>query len=171
MLVSLLIAAAVAVANSSISGNPLANAEKGQLQCYRPDVERKTCQSIAAYDRRGPGAYDNKAIIPLGNGATLETHAPVEVRGDAVCGFIRSADVIAGQIKVGGEVLPPDRAKPALERIAQAMAALTDKEICTRYEPSGKNLTAKISISGAYQPDKDEAVKWISPADGYTVTP
>ena len=171
MLISMFVAAAVALQYSATSANALANAEKGQLQCYRPDIQKKTCQSIASYRRIAPGTYDNKALLPLGHGATLETHAPVVVRGNAVCGYVRSADVIAGEIKVGSAVLPADRAKPVLEHIAQALAPLANEEICTRYQPSAGELTAKVSVNGVYQPDKDETVKWIHPADGYTVTP
>ena len=45
------------------------------------------------------------------------------------------------------------------------------KEICTKYELFATDFTAKISIAGTYQSDQDETVKWISPAEGYTVTP
>ena len=43
--------------------------------------------------------------------------------------------------------------------------------IGTKYEPSGTDFTAKISIGGVYRADQDETVNWIGPADGYTVTP
>jgi hypothetical protein len=57
------------------------------------------------------------------------------------------------------------------ESCAQNATSLADKEICTKYEPTGGDFTAKISVGGVYRPDQDEAVKWIAPADGYTVTP
>jgi hypothetical protein len=95
----------------------------------------------------------------------------VVIRGRAVCGFIRGQDAIAGTLRVGGHVLDPVKAKPVLGRIAQTMAPMANKEICTRYEAAGRNLTAKISIGGRYHSDQDEAVKWIRPSDGYTVTP
>lgn len=170
MLLSLFVAAAVG-ASGATSANPLVLAEGGKLQCYRPDVQKKTCQSIAAYRRSGPGTYDNTALIPVGPDATLETHTPVVIKGHAVCGFIRSQDTIAGMLRVGGQVLAPEKAKPILERIAQAMAPMADKEICTTYEPAGTDFMAKVSIGGSYRSDQDETVKWISPADGYTVTP
>ena len=93
------------------------------------------------------------------------------IKGNAVCGFIRGQDTLAGTLRVAGQVVDADKAKPILERIAQAMAPMTDKEICTTYEPAGADFMAKISIGGSYRPDQDETVRWISPADGYTVTP
>jgi len=162
---------ALLISANVVSANPLARAEKGQLQCYRPDVARKTCQSIAAYQRTGPGTYDNKAVIPLGNGATLETRTPVTLKDGAVCGFIRAEDLMAGTIRVHDQILPAEQAKPILQQIAQAQAPLADKEICTEYEPLGADFTTKVTIAGADQPDQRITVKWIEPSDGYTVTP
>jgi len=171
MLLSVFVAAAVGASGAATIANPLVLAEGGELQCYRPDVQKKTCQAIAAYRRTGPGTYDNTALIPVGADATLETHTPVVIKGSAVCGFIRGQDAIAGTLRVGGQVVDPEKAKPVLERIAQAMAPMTDKEICTTYEPAGTDFMAKISIGGSYRSDQDETVKWISSPDGYTVTP
>jgi hypothetical protein len=171
MLLSVLVVAAFGPSTVTGSANPVAMAEKGELQCYRPDVQKKTCQSIASYRPTGPGTYDNEALIPLAPNATLETHTPVVIKADAVCGFVRRQDVLAGTLRVDGVVVESEKAKPILDRVAQAMAPMSDKEICTKYVPSGAEFTAKISIEGTYRPGQDEVVKWIGPGEGYTVTP
>lgn len=171
ILLSLFVAAAFGATAAPAPPNPLALAEKGQLQCYRPDVQKKTCQSIAAYRRTGPGTYDNKALVALAPNATLETDTPVVIKAGAVCGFVRAQDVLAGTLRVDGRIVEPDKAKPILERVAQAMAPMADKEICTRYEPSGMDLAAKAFVEGAERPDLNVTVKWITPSEGYTVTP
>jgi len=172
ILVSVIVAIGVGAAPAASPGNPLAMAEKGYLQCYRPDVQNKTCQSIASYRRTGPGTYDNKAVLPISSDGptTLETHTPVVVRNGAVCGQIRARDFMAGTLRVDGSAVPPEEAKPVLEAMAQAVRPFANKEICTRYEPSAGDLTAKITIAGKYQADQDEPVKWITDAEGYTVT-
>jgi hypothetical protein len=171
LLVTTLLAASAAAPSSSGLANPLVLAEQGQLQCYRPDVQKKTCQSIASYKRTGPGIYDNGALVAVGNSVTLETHTPVIVKGDAVCGSIRLQDVTAGTLRMGDHVADPDIARPTLERIAQVLAPILGKEICTRYEPKGTDFEAKGSIAGIYRADLDQTVKWISPSEGYTVAP
>ena len=168
-LVFLLIGAAAAAPNATGSADPLAKAEQGELQCYQPEVLKKTCQSIAAYRRTGPGAYENKAIIALGSGATLETHTPVILKDGAVCGSIRAEDVMAGILRVGNRALTPEQAKPILDRIVQGMATMAGKEICTRYEPSGTDFKAKATIGGVDQPE-EITVKWIQPSAGYTAS-
>ena len=170
-MLSLFVAAAFGTAAAAAPPNPLALAEKGQLQCYRPDVQKKTCQSIAAYRPTGPGTYDNQALVALAPNATLETNSPVVIKAGAVCGFVRAQDVLAGTLRVDGRIVEPDKAKPVLERVAQAMAPLADKEICTGYEPSGADFTTKVTVDGKEQPGLKETVKWISPSEGYTVTP
>jgi hypothetical protein len=168
LLIGLLIASLGASENAA-SADPIARSSGGELQCYRPDVEKKTCQSIASYRRTGPGTYVSTALLPLGNGMTFEAQSPVVIKGDAVCGFITRQQALAGTLRVGNRVLAPETAKPLLGRVADAVSAFFGKEICTRYEPSGANFTAKASVDGVYQPDKDEVVKWIAPTDGYTV--
>lgn len=169
--VSSLLLAGAAAQSASAPAGPLANVKKGLVQCYRPDVTSKTCQSIAAYTLTGPDAFDNKATIPVSKNATLETHTPVVVRGEAVCGFIRAEDTIAGLLRINGHEVDATTAKPVLERLAQAMTPFAGKEICTRYESSAVGLTAKVSIDGSYRPDQDQTVLWVNPSDGYTVTP
>lgn len=171
MLLSVFVVAALANSGAAHLPSPLALAEQGQVQCYRPDVQKKTCQSIASYQRTGPGTYDNRALIPVSADATLETHTPVVIKGDAVCGFVRREDTMAGKLRVDGHLVDAEKAKPILERIAEAMAPMSGKEICTKYVPTGAEFTAKISIGGTYDPEEDQTVKWIDPTDGYTVTP
>jgi hypothetical protein len=171
MLSGIFVVAAIGASSAVDTANPLAMAEKGQLQCYRPNVEQRTCQSIASYQQAGLKAYDNKAIIPLSASAALETHSPVTIKEGAVCGFIRGEDALAGILRVNGVIVDAEKAKPILERVASAMIPMSDKEICTKYEPKGSDFTAKISIAGTYRPDQDVLVKWINPAEGYTVTP
>jgi hypothetical protein len=167
----MLIAASAAEPAVAAPANPLARAESGELQCYRPNVQKKRCQSIASYVRTGPATYDNKALVAVSNEATLETHTPVTLKGDAVCGYIRAQDMMAGTLRLRGTVVAPDSARPVLEKIAQSIAPFANKEVCTRYEPAGTDFIAKVSIGGRYRPDQDVTVKWIGPSDGYTVTP
>jgi hypothetical protein len=102
---------------------------------------------------------------------TLETHASVVLKDDAVCGFVRAEDMTAGVLRVGGRMVDRATARPILERIAQGVLPLAGQEICTRYEQSGADFTARITIAGTRRPDQDQTVKWIGSSDGYTVMP
>jgi len=153
--------------------NPLALAEQGLSQCWVPDLKRKTCRLIASYRKTGPGTYDNKAIVALSRegSMSLETHTPVIVRGDSVCGKVRTQDVKEGILRRGDQVVSTLEAQQVLDRVAELVTPLDGRESCTRYEASGGDFTAKISIDGKYRPENDTDVKWINPTEGYAVAP
>ena len=163
----------VALWMAAEASNPLALAEQGLVQCWHPDSVKKTCPTIASYRKTGPGEYDNAALLPLSpqGQLTLETHTPVVLKGDAVCGPIRMYDATAGILRKDGKIVPPAIARPTLDKVSQLVASLDGLETCTRYEASGRDFIAKVSLSGNYHPELDSPVKWISLMDGYTVTP
>ena len=173
MLIATLLIGAVGTVAAPNLANPLEPAEHGLMQCWRPDPIRKTCAVIASYRKTGPGAYDNEAIVGLSKQGpvTVETHTPVTLRGDAVCGKVRLQDIQTGILRQGDKVVAAQDAQPILDKVVQVMAPLAGQETCTRYERSGSDFTAKISLEGKYHQDRDTMVKWVSPSDGYTVTP
>jgi hypothetical protein len=169
----LLIVSAASATSAQSPANPLVFAERGLLQCWHPDLSKKTCRVIASYQKTGPGKYDNKAIVAISSQGpiTVETHTPVTLRGDAVCGQVRTEDIQTGILRKADKVVASTDAQPVLNRIVQVVAPFAGQETCTRYEPSGPDFAAKISIEGKYRPDLDTKVKWITPADGYSVMP
>lgn len=164
---------AVSGASSIGPENPLAPAAAGQVQCYQPDDRKRTCRSIASYQRRDDGTYANTAVVLLSSAGpvTLETITPVTVKAGAVCGSIRAENINAGKLRIADRLLPDSEAAPILVRIVQSMAPLINKEICTSYEQSADGLTAKATIAGVYRSDADQRVGWVQPSDGYTVAP
>jgi hypothetical protein len=174
LIVSVLIAAiASPLSAAANTANPLELAESGLLECLRPDLKNKTCRAIAAFRKTGPGTYDDTAIVALSRQRpiTVETRSPVVIRGDAVCGAVRIEEIKAGIVRDGATILPSAEAQYILDQIVQVMAPLDGQETCTRYEPSGTGITAKISVAGRYRRELDQEVKWIRPSDGYIVTP
>ena len=154
-------------------GNPIGPAADGHMQCYKPNEQTKTCQSIAGYRALGDGRYENVATILLSpkGPVTFESSTIVEIKSGAVCGPVSANDIAKGKLRVAGRLLTDDQAAPILARITQAMAPTFDKEICTTYQASGSDLIAKGVIKGFDRPVPDQPVKWISPNDGYTVGP
>ncbi len=43
--------------------DPIGPALAGKVQCYAPNVARKTCSSIGAYARTADGHIDNRALV------------------------------------------------------------------------------------------------------------
>lgn len=172
MLILVVLAMAASEASPVAPMDPLAAAD-GKVECYQPDDEKRTCRSIASYQRTNDQTYANTAIVLVSSAGpvTLETVTPVAVKAGAVCGSIRADDIGAGKLRVAGRLLPEAEAAPVLSQIAESMAPLIDREICTSYEPSEAGLTAKATIAGVYQADADQRVKWVAPDEGYVVAP
>jgi hypothetical protein len=148
-------------------------ASDGFVQCYEPDDSKKTCHSIAIYKAKGDGTYANTAIVLLAphQAVTLETVTLVQIKNEAVCGFVRNNDLLTGKLRLSGQLLPDDRAAPILAKIAAAYTPFLDKEICTEYVAGADGLIAKVRIEGSTSPVPDQRVKWVRPADGYIVAP
>ncbi|MBU1376556.1 MAG: hypothetical protein KKE02_14025 [Alphaproteobacteria bacterium] len=168
ILAALWFAASVAAAN-----DPIAPALAGKVQCYQPDVARKTCISIGAYAKDASGAIQNTATIllrpqPL---IVMRTTAPVVVKNNAICGTITEGDLRAAQFTIAGAPADDANAEALRNAVRPGYAALLNREICTTYVPAGEEMAAQITIGGKRMPALDQRVRWVSPADGYVVAP
>ncbi len=152
--------------------NPLGPVASGLVQCYAPDVAKKTCASLSEYRDNGDGSYANIAsvLISATPPAVLKTITPVKVVDGAICGQIRQEDITAGTLTINGSLYAADAAAPILAKVATGMSSLYGHDICTSYSQDGKVLTAKVTFDGNPHPP-DNAVVWVDPADGYKVAP
>jgi hypothetical protein len=169
----MMMATMLALAMAGAPDDPLAPARDGRLQCYAPNVAKRTCMAIAGYVRRPDGTYLNRAdvLIAPEQNLSMVTETVVTVRGDAVCGPISRADLLAGKVFIGGAAVPGAQADGILAQVAQAYETLgmLDKESCTVYTPDGDHLRADATIDGVAHPELTLPVIWIGPNDGYTL--
>jgi hypothetical protein len=170
-LLGLVILAATAAPDATVA-DPLAPGLAGQLECTQPDAQKKTCRSLTSYQRVGTG-YSNSAIILISpNGpVTVEITAAVTVKGNAVCGVPRVADLDAAKIRNAGRLLDATEAAPVRAAILAGLAPVIDKEICQTYQATPAGLVQKSAVNGVYEPRADEPVAWVAPGDGYSVAP
>ena len=168
---------AAVLASSSLevearTAGPIAPSSLGKLQCYAPDVARKTCQSLASYRPNPKGGIDNVAVVLVASKPpiAMQTVSPVDVREGQVCGVVRPEDFQSAEFTTDGQPVDPEQAAVLREKVLTAMKTYVGHEICTTFVPSGGSLLAKESIDGVADPTLDERVIWISPSDGYTVS-
>lgn len=166
-------AVAVAVAFTAAGADPLAEGLAGKIQCYRPNVEKKTCGALSSYSTRRDGAILNTAEVMLSSNpvVVMRTTSTVTVKGEAVCGPVRKQDIDRATITVNGSELPDDKAVAARAQIAGAFKEMFGKEVCTAYVPNGDKFTAQVTLDGKLKPEYAQTVIWVKPEDGYTVGP
>ena len=155
------------------SADPLAPSLKGQLHCYGPNVERKTCVSIGAYAKDAQGVIQNTAVVLMASSPqiVMTTKAPVEVKAGAVCGYIRLRDLETASFVIDGTPADATDAEAVRKAVAPAYAPFLDKEFCTVYRASGSALVGEVTVDGVRRRELDQRVRWISPSDGYVVKP
>jgi hypothetical protein len=169
----LVMAAAAILAFSAASADPLAEGFAGKQQCYRPNVEKKTCAALSGYSLRHDGAIVNTADVLLSPNpqVVMRTISTVQFKDEAVCGPMRKEDIQVATILVNGAPLPEDKAVSARAQIIGAMKSMLGREVCTTYVPDGDKLSAKVTVDGAAKPEYTQTVIWVAPEDGYRVAP
>jgi hypothetical protein len=170
---AVLLACVAPSARAATPVGPLAPAADGKFQCFGYDRARKTCQSTAGY-AAGPGdTIENTATLLIGHDPTIvmTTISPVTVEGQRVCGPIRAEDLESATFLVSGSPPDEDAADALRAGLKKAMVAMLGKQVCVTLAPDGGGLVAHATIDAVPQPDSDQRVIWVSPADGWTVAP
>ena len=152
--------------------DPLAPARSGELQCYSPKPEKKTCQALAGYTFGANGILNQAEVLlspdPL---VVLKTVTKVTVSNGAVCGPFRKEEIDAGTIVLNGKPLDDVRSAKVKAQLVAALATRLGKEVCTTYVASGTGFTATATLDGVADATGPQTVIWVSPSDGFRVGP
>ena len=153
--------------------DPLAPANEGKMQCYRPDRARKTCHSISIIVRSGTASYDvgETVLVSATPLIIFSNHTRVDIKAGAACGQLRSDDIDAGILTMNGMPMDPSRAAILRNKIKSTLTPLFGKTICQTYEPRGDSFVQRSVVDGQARPDLDEPVIWIGPEERYSVAP
>ena len=165
-----LVAAAQQAANSR---DPLAPARSGQMQCYMPNFETKTCHALAQYTFAADGSIQNPAEVLIVENPliVMKGSAPVVIKSGAVCGPFRAEDIQQATFTIGGNPAPPQLADQIRTQILMTSTDRLGKEICTTYVPDKGQYAARVTIGGAAHPEMTDRMIWVRPADGFKVGP
>ena len=153
--------------------SPIARAARGDVQCYDPDTVRKTCQSIAIYKVLDDGKVENTAIVlvALTPVVIMQTSTLVGVKGEQICGPLKSEDIDKATFTISGVPANPGQTETLRKQMMDSMADLLNATICTAYVPQGEILIARETVDGVSQPKLDQPVIWVTQAEGYKVGP
>ena len=167
-----LILAAPLVARAAPLTGPLAPAGEGKLQCFVPDMARRTCQTVDAYARDASGRIQNTStvVVSADPPITMTTRAPVILREGRVCSAVRDEDIAQASFTVAGKPADPRQTADLRTHMSQAIKPLVGHEVCTAYTQSGAAFVAHSYLDGAPQTDS-EAFIWVSPSDAWKVAP
>lgn len=170
-LAALVSTAPMAAHAASLSG-PLAPAAAGKLQCFVPDMTRRTCQTLDAYALDASGAIMNTSTVVISSDPPImmTTRAPVILREGRVCSAVRDEDMAQATFTVAGKPADPRQTADLRTHMSAAIKPLVGHEVCTTYTQSGAAFVARSTLDGAPQSDS-EAFIWVSPTDNWKVAP
>lgn len=168
-------AAKPAAPAASAPASPLAPAAQGKVECYSPDMAKKTCRSMAAYRPTPEGGFANLAIVLLMEKppVIMQMTSPVTIKNGQVCGPVRNADIDGAKFEAGGSAMTLEETANLRNQVRTQMADVIGKEVCTAYLPSktAGAKTARAFYNGVAQPKLDQLVIWVTREDGFRVAP
>lgn len=162
----------ILVAAAAAAANPIAPGLAGKLRCQGPNETAKTCQSIVSYKDAGDGTYLAHSSVMLRPEPLViaDSDTKALVRDGNVCATIRSADIDAATISLGGTPLDDAMATMVKGKIKEKLPGL-DKEVCATFTQQGSDWVSTPIIDGKPDATKTQKFTWIAPTDGYKVGP
>src|SRR5262249_22807421 len=137
---------ATALAALICLGTPLAHAQadvlaparQGDLQCYAPNTQAKTCAAMAGYtfDAQGNISHVGDIVIYPNPVIVMHMTSRVVVRDGAVCGPLRQEDIDHATFTVDGQTPLAEDMQTIRTQFAQQAASLLNVDICTTYTPA-----------------------------------
>jgi hypothetical protein len=160
-----------AVAQTPDLPSPLEPASRGMMQCYSPNTQEKTCQSMAIYRATANGGIENVAnVLVLPSPAIVMTITSLATVRDAqVCGYVLTKDLDKASFTMGGTGVSPEMTANFRARMPILYGSTIEREVCTAYKPDGDAFVTSITVDGVPQHDAAMRVIWVSPSDGYRV--
>lgn len=145
---------------------------QGKLRCGIPDVQRKTCGTLASYVL---GPNDSYVVTFRGvisnDGLIMGYSATGQFRNGELCLMVGTRDIDAATFIKGGVAFSGD----ALTRMRGEMRALfaetDDREVCNRDLGQQGVFRSEGWVSGERDSRYDKDVIWVDPKDGYTLGP
>lgn len=155
------------------SGDVLAPARAGQLQCFEPNAAAKTCQSLGSYVFGASGSIENVAEILLMPSPLIVMRAsgPVTFENGAICGPLRAEDIANATFTVNGAPASEEEATQLKAAMQEQLAGMFGVQNCLTLTPDGDGFRAESTIGGAPRPDLTQRAIWVGANDGWRVAP
>jgi len=143
------------------------------MQCFMPDVAKKTCRTLAQYMAAPDGSILNPAEEMISDNPVviMKGSSPVVVKGNAVCGTFRALDIEEATFTINGQLASLEVSSQIRMQLLKASTDRIGKEICTSYVQNGNEFVEQVRINGMVHPELSDKMIWVKPTDGFHVGP
>ena len=163
--------AASAPAARALLPAPIAEASTGQIQCYGPNVEQRTCQGLETYTKGANGEIEDSEQILIGVSPTVVMHTvfPVTIKAGQLCEGMARQEFETADFTIDGAPAGADVTARLHRTVLAEMRGYLDHQECSAFISQGGSSWATTTLGGAKPRTASMKVMWVSPADGYTV--
>ena len=145
----------------------------GRLECVAPNVEHRTCKAMAIYRRRADGSIE-LAATSLANATPMilmKSVGTVTFTRDGMCASgVRQAFEKA-EFTIDGVPASASQTARFRSRVVHFGREATNGLVCDHYVATGDNLMDLPTLDGKPVPEAVQRVLFVSPAEGYSVSP
>lgn len=170
---AILWSAAPIAAGGAVLPPPIAQAAGGDVECYSPDIEHKTCGSMDSFTLKANGSIKQigTAVLVRSPAIVSSMESAVTIKAGRVCVFVTLEAVGHATFTIDGVQATPEQTAKLRDRMQTASRPLYNREICAAYVTDGDTLRTEVSVDGVAQPSANEHFIWIPASDGYKVHP
>lgn len=154
----------------------LGEARAGKLQCYEPDVQRKTCRGLfrTVVKPDGTATSGGDVLLNVVNGNSVlimrSPQSSVTIKGNMTCGPIRRSDIEDAEFLLDGKPVNAASDRRMKDDMEARQAARGGQTECSVFTPAGDTWVVTDTLDGKPQPNSAHMI-WVGPADGYKVAP
>jgi hypothetical protein len=155
------------------SGDVLAPARQGQVQCFVPNAAAKTCQSTGSYVFNANGVIDNvsEILIMPQPVVVMRASSPVTVRNNAICGPLTADDIARATFTIDGRPATDQETANIRTGLTQQLTPMFNVEMCVSVTAADGGYRADSTVGGTARPDLAQPMLWVRPEEGYRVAP
>ncbi len=161
----------------SAHADVLGEARAGKLQCFEPDVQKKTCRGLFKIIVKpdGTATSGGDVLLNVVNGGSVlimrAPQSPVTVKSASTCETMRKSDIEDAMFLLDGKAVNPESDRRIKDDMESRQTARFGKTECSAYLPTGGG-TYMVTDTVDKQPQPNTAhMIWVSPSDGYKVGP
>jgi len=171
LIIALLLLAGAAASSSETS--ILAQLSAGKMLCSNPDPATKTCSAISSYVHGENDSFveTSEILLPAPQPLTLQLSAAARIKGSTICGIMSEADLQKGLVRVNGSLLQPEQNARAMGTLIEKLRPMAGRQACEELRIEGGVLMKYGQVEQVDLKLPGKPVRWISTADGYTVSP
>ena len=164
----------IATGQANAEDNAWQPAKAGMIECFAPDLDKKTCLGMTTYEWKdesnviGSASFYNEAAVP---GVVITTKWPATIKGNLNCSLITKAYAETATFKAAGAPVSDENTMKYRRMLSGSLNEIMDKTVCARIGKYGRDYTVQITVDGREMPSSANWLAFVDKDAGFTLKP